>query len=117
MLADAMHGSFGQTVGDGAPALPVIFADENVCMIIVVEVTVDGEINAPGSLLRRDDAADVQHRGKAANIFGEIVPMLSAIARHLNGSTVGAGVQNISIDPRLGDRRQRPEVGLAVVPG
>ncbi len=96
--------------------MAVVFADVDVGMIVVVEVSVHGEVDAARRVFRCGDAADVEHRGHTMDVGREIGPVAAAIARHVDAAIVGAGIQHIRIQRRFGDRGQRAEIRLAVMP-
>ena len=101
-----MHRGLRQPVDDRRPGLAVVLADENVRVIVVVEVAVHRQVDAPRRMLRRHDAADVEHRRQAAQVARQIAPVLAAIAGHLQRAIVGAGVEHIAVERRFGDHGQ-----------
>ena len=70
----------GQVAGDGFPALPAVVGGEQVGMEIVGAVSVHGEVGGAGVVVRRLDAAHVEATRHAAQVRGEVGPVLAGVA-------------------------------------
>ncbi len=114
MLAQAVHGSLRQAIDRRPPGLPVVLADENVGVVVIIGMAVHRDVNPAGREAGCGNAADDQvgrdSLPAAGKIAGEVGPVPAAVTRALEGAVVGAGIEHVAVERRFGDGREGAKI-------
>src|SRR5215469_947986 len=105
MFADHVNGAggIGNAAADGLPRFAVIGGGEDIDVVVVGAMTVEGDEGSPFRRFGSHDAGDVGAFGHARHFAGDVGPGFSAVTGDLDVAVVGAGPQNVGRERRLAD--------------
>src|SRR5437016_11900186 len=98
----------GQAVANGLPRLAVVSRHIDMDVKVVAAMAVEGRISRAFSMARSHHASYVSSLGYTLHFFRNVLPVLAAVAAHMQIAIVSAYPQQVRVGRRLvngSDRR------------
>ena len=93
-----------QVAAQRLPGLAEVLGDEDVRLVVVGAVAVEGDVARP-STARDGSMLATQHGPGRPTLLGDVRPLRAAVARHPQVAVVGAGPEHVGVARRLGQGR------------
>src|SRR3954468_21938710 len=103
VLANHMHRPvvIGQAIANGLPGLAVVGGHVNIDVEVVAAMAIEGRIGRAFSMARSHYAGYVSSFGNTLHFFRNVLPVLAAVAAHVQVAIVSAYPQQILVGLRL----------------